>query len=104
VIGTFATLSKAAGVEFEGYYRPGQPGVAIFGPFIAPPPGFDGREVDVALSHIDPGLPARIGKEAFVVTPDGDPSWPISHALAVGFPTAFRFVAGMERTGASANF
>lgn len=42
----------------------------------------------MALCPVHSELPARIGKEAFLVDRSGDATWPVSHALAVGFPTA----------------
>jgi hypothetical protein len=32
-------------------------------------------------------LPARIGKTAFEIRPQDDATWPVTHALAIGFPT-----------------
>lgn len=88
VIRMFDRMSQAEGVEFEGYFCPAKPGIAILGPFITPPADWSGRELDVALCPIDAALPAHLGKEAFRIEQSGDASWPISHALAVGFPTA----------------
>jgi hypothetical protein len=88
VIEAFENLRSQEGILYEGYFCPANSGVAIFGPFITPPPPLAGRTLDVAISPIDPDLPAYIGKETFVVARTGDATWPVSHALAVGFPTA----------------
>ena len=87
VIETFENLSKRDGVSFEGYFCPAKPGIAILGPFVRPPEDFQGRRPDVAISIIDPRLPPHIGKEAFVIDPQGDAIFPVSHAMATGFPT-----------------
>ena len=89
VISTFDNLRKAEGRDLEGYHVPAKPGVAIAGPFLTPPHSdlFGGRTLDVAICPVNSSLPGRVGKEAFAIDANGDPSWPVSHALAVGFPT-----------------
>lgn len=91
VIDAFATMSEADGHMHEGYYVPAKPGVSIIGPFITPPsPSLAGPhvKVDVAICPVDPRLPVSVGKAAFVVQSAGDAKWPLTHALAVGFPTS----------------
>jgi len=45
------------------------------------------RSYDIAISPIHPDLPAKIGKAPFEIFAKDDAKWPVSHALAVGFPT-----------------
>lgn len=90
VIDIFTGLSETAGCWHEGYFVPAKPGSAILGPFITPPsPSLVGLhvKVDVAICPVDPRLPGHVGKTAFKVEPSGDAQWPLTHALAVGFPT-----------------
>lgn len=88
VISTFERMRTDEGIRFEGYFCPVGRGVAILGPFLQPPEDFTGRRPDIAICPIDARLPAHVSKEAFNVLPEGDAQFPISHALATGFPTA----------------
>lgn len=70
----------------EAYFLPAAPGVALHLPLLRPQ--FPMRQPDVGLTAVPDDFPARIGKEAFEVRQTPHPTFPISHALAVGFPTA----------------
>ncbi|KZB71036.1 MULTISPECIES: hypothetical protein [Thalassospira] len=87
VIQTFNNLATQDGRQFEGYSCIQSPGVAILGPFITPPAQYPHPVPDIAICPVDNRLPAHIGKAAFEVRSQDDASWPISHALAIGFPT-----------------
>ena len=87
VIQTFDKLAKADGHLFEGYSCVQDPGVAILGPFLTPPAHYPEKEPDIAICPVIEKLPAQIGKTAFEIRPEDDATWPITHALAVGFPT-----------------
>ena len=86
VIESFGKQARAEGIDHESYYCPQTPGVAIQGPFLRPanylitPP-------DIAICPIHPGLPDRIGKQAFCVCEEDNAPWPLSLAVAIGFPT-----------------
>lgn len=73
--------------EHEGFYCLQSPGVVIEGPFLTPPANYPEDPPDIAICPIDRRLPGYVGKEAFVVRPEGDPKWPVSHAVVFGFPT-----------------
>ena len=88
VINTFENQREKEGIRFEGYFCPAKPGVAILGPFVQPPEDFQGRRPDVAICPVDSLLPPHIGKRPFVVVRGADPTLPVSHAMAIGFPTA----------------
>jgi hypothetical protein len=88
VIGAFEKLREKEGIRFEGYFCPAKPGVAIVGPFVQPLEDFQGRRPDVAICPVNSDFPARIGKRAFVVANGNEPKFPVSHAMATGFPTA----------------
>lgn len=87
VIETLDGLAAHEGKTFEGYSCVQSPGVAILGPFLTPPPDFPSPQPDIAICPVHAELPARIGKEAFEILPGQDAAWPVSHAVAVGFPT-----------------
>ena len=87
VIEHFQERAREEGREHEGFYCPESPGVAIEGPFLTPPADYPKAPPDIALCPIDRRLPSHIGKETFVVRPEGDPEWPVSHAVGIGFPT-----------------
>jgi hypothetical protein len=87
VIQTFESLVKKDGFQFEGYSCVQYPGVAIAGPFLMPPAQYPYRDPDIAICPVNEQLPAKIGKTAFEVRREGDAKWPVTHALAVGFPT-----------------
>lgn len=87
VIQTFDNLAKNDGVQFEGYSCGQDSGVAILGPFLTPPANYPDPEPDIAICPIHDELPGKIGKTPFDVRPQDDATWPVSHALAVGFPT-----------------
>jgi hypothetical protein len=80
-------LRSKEGKTFEGYACVQSPGVAILGPFLTPPPDFPNAQPDIAICPVHPELPARIGKVPFEILAEHDAEWPVSHAIAVGFPT-----------------
>jgi hypothetical protein len=67
---------------------PAGKGAGIQPPFIAAPQNWPERAPDIALRQIDDELPAHIGKEAFELHKEARPNYPVTHAMAVGFPTA----------------
>lgn len=87
VIAALDTLAMRDGKQFEGYLCLQSPGVTILGPFLTPPPDFPDPPPDIAMCPVDKRLPGRIGKVPFEVLPQHDAKWPVSHAVAVGFPT-----------------
>lgn len=87
VIQTFDSLAKNDGIQFEGYSCVQDPGVAIVGPFLTPPANYPDREPDIAICPIHEDLPSKIGKTPFEIRRQDDAIWPVTHALAVGFPT-----------------
>lgn len=87
VIETLDCLAAKEGRSFEGYSCIQAPGIGIGGPFLTPPPDLMNERPDIAMSPIHPDLPARIGKASFEIFAKDDAKWPVSHALAVGFPT-----------------
>ena len=87
VIEHFQERARAEEREHEGFYCPQSPGVVIEGPFLTPPANYPEAPPDIAICPIDRCLPSYVGKEAFVVRPEGDPEWPVSHAVVFGFPT-----------------
>lgn len=87
VIETLNNLARRDGNEFEGYSCVQSPGVAINGPFLTPPPDYPNRQPDIAICPVHEGLPGRIGKAPFEILPQNDAKWPVSHAVAIGFPT-----------------
>jgi hypothetical protein len=91
VISIFEELRASDGTPSEGYFCPARPGVAILGPFIRPLEDALGHRPDIAICPVDSSLPSYIGKQAFVVRRGNEPSFPISHAMATGFPTASKF-------------
>ena len=78
--------AKHEGRIHEGFHCPQAPGVAILGPFLKAPANYP-HEPDVAICPVDSRLPGHIGKEVFPICPEEDPEWPVSHAVAIGFPT-----------------
>lgn len=87
VIEAFKKQATQDGKGFEGYSCVQAPGVAILGPFLRPPPQYPNPEPDIAICPINADLPGYIKKVPFEVLPKGDPQWPVTHAIAVGFPT-----------------
>jgi hypothetical protein len=91
VIQTLGNLARNDGCQFEGYSCIQAPGVAILGPFITPPANFPCPEPDIAICPVNEELPVRIGKTPFQIRPEDDAKWPITHALAVGFPAVEKY-------------
>lgn len=87
VISQFDDLATSEGHEFGGYFCPVGPGTSILGPFITPPATLDYQKPDISICPIRSELPPYIGKEAFDITPEGNASWPVEYAMAVGYPT-----------------
>lgn len=105
VIETLDGLAAREGKRFEGYACVQAPGIAILGPFLTPPLDFPSPAPDISICPIHEDLPGRIGKVPFEVLPGKDATWPVSHAVAVGFPTAEKMdtqdEAGMTRLALS---
>ena len=78
--------ARCEGRLYDGYFCPQAPGVAILGPFLRAPANFPHQQPDVAICPVGACLPGYIGKEVFHVRPEDDAEWPVSHAVAVGFP------------------
>ena len=91
VINGFRESAKKDGKEYEGFLCLQSPGVGILGPFLTPPPRFLERTPDIAICPIVSEVCNRIGKEAFLVRAENDAKYPISHAIAIGFPTGEKF-------------
>ena len=88
VIETFRNEAKEEGYSYEGYCCLQSPGVWILGPFLrAPRTNFVTAAPDIAICPIDKKLPSYMDKEAFQVLAQNDANYPISHAVAIGFPT-----------------
>lgn len=87
VIQAFDNCAKNDGRPFEGYFCPQDPGVVILGPFLTPPANYPDQEPDIAICPVCGELPDRIGKTPFEILSQDDAQWPVTHALAVGFPT-----------------
>jgi hypothetical protein len=88
VIDIFKGLAEKDGSHPESYLVPVGTGALIEPPFIRPAKPLIGHQPDVAIVRINAGLPARVGKESFELKPDAVPTFPVPHAMAVGFPTA----------------
>ena len=86
VINILDGKAKDEGRVHEGFHCPQAPGVAILGPFLKAPANYP-HEPDVAICPVDARLPDHIGKVAFRVRQEDDAEWPVSHAVAIGFPT-----------------
>ena len=87
VIETLDNLATRDGNQFEGYSCVQSPGVTINGPFLTPPPDYPNPQPNVAICPVHERLPDRIKKTPFEVRPQDDAKWPVSHAVAIGFPT-----------------
>jgi hypothetical protein len=87
VIETLDNLARRDGNQFEGYSCVQSPGVAIVGPFLTPPADYPNPQPDIAICPVHESLPGRIKKAPFEIGPQSDAKWPVSHAVAVGFPT-----------------
>lgn len=88
VIKSFRKEAKKEGSSYEGYYCDQSPGVGILGPFLrAPQTDLMSANPDIAICPIDKELPGYINKEAFKFLAQNDANWPISQAVAIGFPT-----------------
>lgn len=68
------------------FFIPKAPGHTLFDRFVLPPAGLIGGRPDIAIRKIDPGLPAHLGKDAFLLSEETQPD-EFPYALAVGFPT-----------------
>ncbi len=88
VIEAFSKLAHKDGLLFEGYSCVQAPGVAINGPFLTPPADYPHKQPDIAICPVHENLPGRINKTPFDIRPEDDAKWPVSHAIAFGFPTA----------------
>jgi hypothetical protein len=82
----------------EAYCVPANRGCILEPPFVRPPAHFLQGSPDVAIRPIDEGLPASIGKEAFEIRASPQPAFPLSHALAVGFPTGAKRAVKVQGT------
>lgn len=88
VIEIFCRQAVKDNVAPEAYVLPAAPGVILQPPLLRPPALYMMRQPDIGLRRVPDDLPGQIGKEAFEVRKTPAPTFPISHALAVGFPTA----------------
>jgi hypothetical protein len=88
VIDIFRAQAVRDGLSPESYFLPAAKGIFITPPFIPAPQAWPIPAPDVALRQINDALPGHIGKEAFELTGGVEPSYPVSHAAAVGYPTA----------------
>lgn len=88
VITAFHIQAELDGLAPESYFLPTGKGIEIAPPFIAAPQNWPVPAPDVAMRQIDDRLPAHIGKEAFELSRQAQPTYPIPYATAVGFPTA----------------
>jgi len=77
------------------FFIPKAPGHTLFDRFYQPPAGLTAPQPDIAIRRIDPRLPSHIGKEAFPLGEDPQPT-EFPYALAAGYPTARK----SSRTGA----
>jgi hypothetical protein len=92
VVEVFCEAAENEGCYPEGYFLPARPGVLIHPPFVRAPKPWTAPLPDIGLCPIDPGLPARLGKKAFVLRPTPVPTFPVPYALAAGFPTMSKTV------------
>ena len=92
VMDIFEEAARVEGCYPEGYFVPARPGALIGPPFVRPPARFTDRAPDIALRPIDPALPASLGKRPFELQSSAVPIFPLSAALAIGFPTASKEV------------
>lgn len=81
-------LAQDEGIQFEGYSCVQAPGVAINGPFLMPPAEYPEPQPDIAICPVQENLPGKINKTPFEIRPRDDAKWPVSHAIAFGFPMA----------------
>ena len=88
VVDTFSRQAAAEHVSPEGYFLPAAPSVFLQPPLLRPPAQYSMHRPDIALAQVSNDLPGRIGKEALEVREMPLPTFPVTHALAVGFPTA----------------
>lgn len=87
VIKALDNLATKNGRRFAGYMCLQSPGIGICGPFLTPPRQLLEPEPDIAICPVNKNLPASIGKIPFEIRSQDDAKWPVTHALAVGFPT-----------------
>lgn len=99
VIQVFTKLAKKEGKEHEGYFCPQSPGVAILGPFLTPTHKIFEPKPDIAICPLKKGVCSTLGKEPIVVCAEDNAIWPVSYAVAVGFPTGIKYDQQDERVG-----
>lgn len=87
VLKIFKCLAEKEGITDESFFLPSGKGVLIQPPFVRAPKAFEFPEPDAALREIDDDLPSRVGKEAFELLENDEPTYPVLYAGAVGFPT-----------------
>lgn len=63
--------------------------VRIRGPFMHLPSDFSGYTPDIAITPIDEACVYAMGKDPYDVTGESA-RWPLTHAIATGFPTALK--------------
>jgi len=88
------------GMTEGSFFCPKAPGVSIAGPFLVPPATYPFPSPDLALLPINPELPAYLGKVAFEIKPEDEPEWPLTHGIAVGFPTLEKHEINHQNQGA----
>jgi hypothetical protein len=87
VVETFDKLAQRDGEPFEGYQCVQGDGAALPSPFLTPPADYPFQKPDIAICPVRQDLPEKVGKIAFEIRPEDDPKWPVSHAIAIGYPT-----------------
>ncbi len=76
------------GEEAESYFIPINNGRILRPSFVQPPSTFIQPEPDIVVMPIPDDLPSHVGKKAFEILDKPEPEFPLSHSLAVGFPTS----------------
>jgi hypothetical protein len=84
----FKRTANAAGEMETSFYVPSEKGAYLPAPFVRVPQGFIGAQKDIGIMPIDARVLDNTGKEAFLVDDRRPPPFPLTHAVAVGFPTA----------------
>lgn len=84
----FKRAANNAGEMETSFYVPCEKGAYLPAPFVQVPQGFIGAQKDIGIMPIDARVLDNTGKEAFLVDDRRPPPFPLTHAVAVGFPTA----------------
>ena len=84
----FKRAAIAAGEMETNLYIPAKKGACLQAPFIRVPQGIVGARKDIGIMPINARILEAVGKEAYVANSQPPPAFPLTHAIAVGFPTA----------------